>query len=137
MPAIRDTVAMISGMAPELVAGEVVFASLAPDAASQAWADARAVVREAEGVTLVLPASHALAPRDAIAMRQITLNVHSALDGVGLTAAVAEALAQEGIPCNVLAGFHHDHVFVPSAQAERAVAVLAARAASARRAAAP
>jgi uncharacterized protein len=57
-------------------------------------------------------------------MRRIVLQVFSALDGVGLTAAVATALANEGIPCNMTAGYHHDHVFVPSAMAERAVAVL-------------
>ena len=57
-------------------------------------------------------------------MRRIVLQVFSALDGVGLTAAVATALANEGIPCNMIAGYHHDHVFVPSAMAGRAVAVL-------------
>jgi uncharacterized protein len=55
-------------------------------------------------------------PEDPLAMRQITLDVHSALDGVGLTAAVAVALAAEGIPCNMIAAHHHDHVFVPPAR---------------------
>jgi hypothetical protein len=57
-------------------------------------------------------------------MRRIELTVRSALDGVGLTAAVASALAEAGIPCNVVAAFHHDHVFAPAAMAERALAVL-------------
>jgi hypothetical protein len=57
-------------------------------------------------------------------MRQITLNVFSALEGVGLTAAVAVALADAGIACNMVAAFHHDHVFVPEAQAEAALKVL-------------
>jgi hypothetical protein len=57
-------------------------------------------------------------------MRRITLTVPSALDGVGLTAAVATALADAGIPCNVVAAFHHDHLFVPAAMAKRAVRVL-------------
>jgi hypothetical protein len=52
--------------------------------------------------------------------------VNCALDGVGLTAAVASALAGEGIPCNVVAAFHRDHIFVPSEAAERALAVLKA-----------
>ena len=59
-------------------------------------------------------------------MRCITLDVNSALDGVGLTAAVASALAERQIPCNVVAAYHHDHVFVPQQQADAAVAVLVA-----------
>jgi hypothetical protein len=54
--------------------------------------------------------------------------VHSALDGTGLTAAVSAALAAAGIPCNMVAAFHHDHVFVPAAMAARALAVLQQRA---------
>ena len=59
-----------------------------------------------------------------MAMARITLSVHSALDGVGLTAAVAAALAEAGIPCNMVAAFHHDHAFVPLADAPRALAIL-------------
>lgn len=61
---------------------------------------------------------------DHLVMRQITLDVHSALDGVGLTAAVASALSDHGIACNVVAAHHHDHVFVPEAWAEEALTVL-------------
>ncbi|QOF70735.1 ACT domain-containing protein [Aminobacter sp. SR38] len=57
-------------------------------------------------------------------MRRITLNVYSALDGVGLTAAVATALARHAIPCNMVAAYHHDHAFVPAARAEAALASL-------------
>ena len=44
--------------------------------------------------------------------------------GDGRTAAVATALAEEDIPCNVIAAFHHDHIFVPGNQAEKALSVL-------------
>ena len=64
-------------------------------------------------------------------MRRIELTVHSALEGVGLTAAVASALAREGMPCNAVAAFHHDHIFVPSGMAEQALGVLTALQASA------
>jgi hypothetical protein len=57
-------------------------------------------------------------------MRRITLRVHSALDGVGLTAAFSSELAAAGISCNVVAGYHHDHIFVPDADADRAMAAL-------------
>ena len=125
---VRDTDAMIAGMDPALVPGDVAFASF-PSADPGALAEARALVREAEGVTLVLPFGHPALPEGALAMRQITLRVASALDGVGLTAAVATALAERDIPCNVIAGFHHDHLFVPADRAEEALEVLRRRAA--------
>ena len=54
----------------------------------------------------------------------ITLRVHSALEAVGLTAAVSAALAREGVSCNVVAGFYHDHLFVPHDSAAQAVRLL-------------
>ncbi|CAB9530731.1 Pfam:DUF2241 [Seminavis robusta] len=45
-------------------------------------------------------------------MGMITLQIHSALDAVGLTAAFATELGQHGISANVMAGFYHDHIFV-------------------------
>ena len=54
----------------------------------------------------------------------ITLHVHSSLDAVGLTAAFSNALAQNNISCNVVAGYYHDHIFVPQEMAQKAIAVL-------------
>ncbi len=51
----------------------------------------------------------------------LTLDVHSSLDAVGLTAAFSAALATRGISCNVLAGFYHDHILVPAAMADEAI----------------
>ena len=42
----------------------------------------------------------------------IQLQVHSALDSVGLTAAFSKTLGDAGISCNVVAGYFHDHLFV-------------------------
>lgn len=56
--------------------------------------------------------------------RWITLTVHSSLATVGLTATITAALADEGIGCNVLAGFHHDHLLVVADQADRSMDVL-------------
>lgn len=125
---IRETRAMIAGMAPVLIDGAYVFCS-APDAAlaARCLADAIGMFREREGVSFLLPLdrAEALGFACALPMRQITLDVHSALDGVGLTAAVATALAEHGIPCNMVAAHHHDHVFVPAGQAAAAMEVLA------------
>ncbi|MFF0630835.1 ACT domain-containing protein [Streptomyces sp. NPDC004296] len=81
---------------------------------------------EEEGLTLVLDrqdADQAGLTYDYVAS-WITLRVHSSLEAVGLTAVFAEALAQAGLSCNVVAGFHHDHLFVPHADAPRALAAL-------------
>lgn len=77
-------------------------------------------------MSLLLPEQHALqAGLSASApMRQITLKVYSSLTGVGLTAAVATALAKETIAANVIAATLHDHVFVPAQDAERAMEIL-------------
>lgn len=119
---------MIAQMMPELVGGEYVFCTT-PDAAlaARCLAAAIAMFREREGSSFVMPARLAseLGFDCAMPMRQITLNVYSALDGVGLTAAVATALSQHDISCNMVAAYHHDHAFVPAEQAEAALAILA------------
>lgn len=118
-PRIADAVMMVRAMAPRAVPGRVVFRTLD---AEDIQGDARGWFREAEGLSAIVPAGPDDAP--GTALRQITLDVHSALDGVGLTAAVAGALAERGIPCNMVAAHHHDHIFVPEARADEALAVL-------------
>jgi hypothetical protein len=54
----------------------------------------------------------------------ITLEVHSALDGVGLTAIISAALANQHIACNVVAAFYHDHLFIPKKDADQALKIL-------------
>ena len=82
--------------------------------------------REAEGLTLLIaPAeARALGLPDRPLFRRITLGVHSSLEAVGLTAAVSAALTEAGISANLVAAFHHDHVFVPADRAEAALACL-------------
>lgn len=85
-----------------------------------------ATVVEEEGITSVIRVEDAerLGVQVGFIAAWLTLEVHSALEAVGLTAAVSSALAAAEIPANVLAGFHHDHVLVPYDDAERAIAVL-------------
>ncbi len=130
---VKDTEDMISSMAPRRSPGRFVFCTLHGTAPSDTLvAKAVASFREAEGVSLILPleAAQVAGFDTSLPMAQITLQVYSALDGVGLTAAVATALADAGIPCNMVAGYHHDHAFVPEDLADKAVEVLEARAAA-------
>ena len=119
---------LLRDLSPILLEGEFVFCSFAGAVyGDYAELDPVAAVREAEGLTLVIPKSAADSrglDYDGV-FRAITLGVHSSLDAVGLTAAFAGMLTDHGISANVIAGYYHDHIFVPAADADRAVAALA------------
>lgn len=87
---------------------------------------ADAVIEEGEGTTYIATRSACEEAGAPIAFEcaWLTVTVHTALDGVGLTAALSRALADAQIPCNLLAGYHHDHLLVPWDRADDAVAVL-------------
>lgn len=85
-----------------------------------------AIIAEAEGVTVVATEKVARAngwPTDQL-WSWLSLDVHSSLHAVGLTAAIAKSLTEASIPCNVIAGYYHDHLLVPSGKAEQAIACL-------------
>ncbi|MEZ2389838.1 N-acetyltransferase [bacterium RCC_150] len=119
-----DLTTLLTSMHPSLREGDYVYA-LWPHGRPLEGA-VEAAVREAEGLTVVLRRDEAerLGLSYDFVAAWITLQVHSALEAVGLTAAVSSALTTAGIGCNVLAGFHHDHLLVPSAERERAMRVL-------------
>jgi predicted N-acetyltransferase YhbS len=125
MTAEMNLQALLAGMHPVQREGEYVYV-LWPHGRPLA-AGIEAAVREAEGLTVVLP--RAEADRQGLSYdfvgAWITLQIHSDLEAVGLTAAVSRALTEARISCNVLAGFHHDHLLVPVADAPRALEVLA------------
>ncbi len=125
---VSDPGALLAGLDPEVHGGEYVFCSVPLDTGIPAGLDPIVTVREAEGLTVVLPRAGAENAGLAGTFRSawITLRVQSALTAVGLTAAVSTALTRDGIACNVIAGFHHDHLFVPVDQADQALAALVA-----------
>lgn len=113
---------LLASLSPRLNPGRFVFCSVPQPTVVQVAA-ALGSFREAEGTTLILAREEAerLGLAYDYLAAWITLEVHSSLAADGLTAAFAEALAGEGISCNVIAGFHHDHLFVAEADAERAL----------------
>ena len=120
-----DLLTLIAQMSPSL--DDQVWAFVSVDEVSSEYAaeHALATFRETEGATLIVPWERA-DEFDVCSepMARITLNIHSSLEAVGLTAAVSQALASEAISANVVAGFYHDHIFVPQTMGERAVACL-------------
>lgn len=135
MKAVTDLQPLIASMRPQLDLTTHVWVCLAKGSASaRALAgDAVATVREAEGLTLVVPheRAEALGLDGEVLSAPITLEVHSALEAVGLTAAFAAALTEVGIGANVVAGVHHDHILVPLDRAAEAMAAFERLAASA------
>ncbi|MFB4426749.1 ACT domain-containing protein [Streptomyces sp. QL37] len=126
----RDLRTLLRGLRPELRPGRYVYTTL-PGGEAPTGVTPVVTVTEREGLTLVVPEAQAEEsglPYHFVAA-WITLRVHSALDAVGLTAAVSLALTDEGVSCNVVAGFHHDHLFVPYERAADAVRALEALAA--------
>ena len=117
---------LLQSLDPELGEEQFVFCTASGSIGDYADLNPVAVLKEEEGLTLILPL--AVAESEALAFegpfRKITLKVHSSLDAVGLTAAVSTQLAAQGIPANVVAGYYHDHLFVPSASAEQALSLL-------------
>lgn len=127
MAAISDLRTMLAEMRPVLNSGRYAFVAL-PEGVAIDQAQIIASVREAEGLSVIVPEQVAVDQGLAISFTAawITLTVHSDLAAVGLTAAFSQALATAGIGCNVVAGVHHDHLFVPFEMAERAMAALGA-----------
>lgn len=119
---------LIATMDPQLLSRDYTWVTDPGMPEGTLLSRAFAAIREEEGWTLVLPVDIAssLGLGGEGPFRCITLRVHSSLSAVGLTAAVASALAKAGISANVVAAFHHDHVFVPAVRAEAAMEVLRA-----------
>lgn len=113
-------------MSPLLDSREYIFCTVEGDVSNYLHLNPICSFVEDEGLTLILPLDAAITaqiPYESI-FRKITLSVHSSLDAVGLTAAVAEKLASVNISANVVAAYYHDHVFVPKDKAGAALRAL-------------
>lgn len=124
---VSDLAQLLATMQPELNEGAYVFSSVQADRDVSELAPV-ATFREREGLTVIVDEPTALREGLPVLFRAawITLNVHSDLEAVGLTAAVAEELTRARISCNVVAAAFHDHIFVPVERAKDALAQLTA-----------
>ncbi|MGL6128129.1 hypothetical protein SAMN05421786_102374 [Chryseobacterium ureilyticum] len=82
--------------------------------------------KETESITVVLKKEDAEAMNLSFSYvaSWITLEVHSSLSAVGLTAKFSQALSDAGISCNVVAAYFHDHIFVDEKDAAKAIEIL-------------
>lgn len=113
---------ILGALRPSVRQGSFVYVTLPTPPEVEAYAR----IVEDEGITLVVDQStadeHGWEYEGVFAW--ITLQVHTSLTSVGITAAVSTALARVGISCNVLAGYYHDHLLVPAESVDEAIDVL-------------
>jgi uncharacterized protein len=122
---ITDLDTLLKTMTPVLNEGDYVFCTL-PDLSAISPADIICFFREQESITVIIPQQLAnqLQLHYSFVAAWITLTVHSSLEAVGLTAAFATALSAQNISCNVVAAYHHDHIFVAQRDADKAMEIL-------------
>lgn len=121
-----NLVTLLQSMQPILQDGEFVFCTVAPAQVHTLSVDPIALFQESEGTTLIVrreQAEQAALPF-IYPSRLITLSVHSSLEAIGFLAAITTKLAEQGISVNPISAYYHDHLFVPTEQAEAAMNVL-------------
>lgn len=116
-----DLQRLLAGLAPELATRPRAIRSEAADA--PVATGTIMLFREEEGVTTIVEVDEST---DEPLWAQITLRIHSSLEAVGMMAAIATALTARHIPCNAVSAYYHDHLFVPWARRDDAIAALQA-----------
>jgi hypothetical protein len=127
-----DLAKMLRTLAPVRQPGSYVFCTVA-SLHGLDISESIGLFREPEGITLILPqaAADRLQLPYSYEAAWLMLTVHSALEAVGLTAAVAQALTAAQVSCNVMAAYYHDHIFVATRDADKALQALQKLAATA------
>ncbi len=121
----KDLSTLLKSMQPRYNPGDYVFCAV-DDLKPIDFGNIVLFFKEQEANTIVVKKEHAdsLKLQYSFTAAWITLTVHSSLEAVGLTAAFSTALADQGISCNVVAAFYHDHIFVDKKDAARTIEIL-------------
>jgi len=128
MTGIKNIQVLLKTMKPVLDKEEYVFVTIESRCLNEEIIRLNPIATflEAEGMTVVITritAGKYNFSFDAV-FNKITLEVHSSLEAVGLTAAISTALTTNNISANVIAGYYHDHIFVPIDKSALALATL-------------
>ena len=117
---------LIYAMDPVFKDGEFVIISIKEYTMELMEVNPIAMFHEEEGTTLVISKLYAneLKIEYETAFRLITLNIHSSLTAVGFIAKISTLLAEYNISVNVISAFYHDHLLIPSDDADRAMELL-------------
>lgn len=127
----QDLSKLLSTLSVEQHEGVWRFETIPADAAS--WVElvnlreTRGIAmlfQEREGLTVVTKANDETP--DANRWAWLELSVYSDLQAVGFLARIAAALTDANVPCNAIAAYHHDHIFVPEMRAADAIAAIEA-----------
>lgn len=118
---------LLRNLSPVLLDDTFVFCTFTEGSyGDYAKTNPKACILENEGMTLVIEKSvadsHGFSYSGEFSC--ISLEVHSSLEAVGLTAIISGLLATYEISVNMIAGYHHDHLFVPVANAPLALDLL-------------
>jgi len=128
MVGITDIKTLLKEINPVLDEAEFVFVTLKQFSLNDDVVKLNPIATflESEGITAVVPKSTAEQYNHSFhtTIKKITLEVHSSLEAVGLTSAISTALTRNNIPANIIAGYYHDHIFVPKDKATLAMKTL-------------
>ena len=110
---------------PKLNSGEYVFCTI-KELKTIDITDVVMIFKEEDGITVIVKKEIAdnLKLDYSFVASWITLTIHSSLEAVGLTALFSKALSDNGICCNVVAAYYHDHIFIDRKDAKASMNIL-------------
>ena len=127
MPGQTDLKKILESIDPYLVDESFIFMTTDQSLSSISnTLNPIASFKENEGLTLVI--TQATADKNAITYDSvfscISLGVHSSLESYGLISIISKELTQNNISTNVFSGYYHDHIFVQSGKADKALEII-------------